>query len=94
MKTIIRRNSFQTEDFRDAVFEVFESDVNATRLTEIKKLIGLMWHNTSIMPSTICDTLEVRLGSTYAMGARRMRELLMDEMQQVSSSEKQNEETF
>jgi hypothetical protein len=88
MKTITRRNSFQTENFKDSVFEIFESNVDQARLREIKKLIGLMWHSTSVMPCMICDSLELHAGSTYAKGARRMRELLLTDFNEQLSATK------
>ena len=46
------------------------------------ELCGLLWNCSDIMPSLLCEALEnccdvpVRQGSTYAFGARRLKELL------------------
>lgn len=37
---------------------------------------GRLWHCTDIMPWQLCDTLGLRHGSTYARGARLIREML------------------
>ncbi len=37
-------------------------------------LTGQLWHCTSILPGSVCDSLDLRRGATYAQGARRLRE--------------------
>ncbi len=41
----------------------------------LKDVFGLLWNCTDIMPSTACEQLDLRQGSTYAMGVRKVKEL-------------------
>lgn len=36
-------------------------------------LAGQVWHCTDIMPSELCEELDIQQGSTYAQGARQIR---------------------
>jgi hypothetical protein len=39
-------------------------------------LVGQLWNCTDIMPASLCSSLDLRQGSTYAMGVRRLAEEL------------------
>ena len=39
-------------------------------------LIGQLWNCTDIMPSGLCDTLDLHPGSTYASGVRNLRKVM------------------
>ena len=41
----------------------------------VNDVLGLLWNCTDIMPSWDCDTLDLRPGSTYARGVRKVKEL-------------------
>ena len=41
------------------------------------RLVGKMWHCTDTMPASTCGALDLPGGSTYAQGARAMREVGM-----------------
>ena len=66
---------------RDAFLEAVEVDddnpVVAVGYDEVpmalSQLCGLLWNCTDVLPSHICDTLDLPLGSTYAVAARALR---------------------
>lgn len=63
------------EQFREWIEdEVLKSHADALELT------GKLWNCTDIMPSDLCSLLEIRQGSTYAMGARHWRDLYNEEL--------------
>ena len=41
---------------------------------QLVKLAGDMWNCTDVMPSFLCEVLDMPQGSTYARGARRIRD--------------------
>jgi hypothetical protein len=64
---------------RDAFAHLVETgtvsdDLRAHGMTS-GRVVGQLWNCTDIMPSWICDELNVPLGSTYARGARALKEI-------------------
>lgn len=65
-----------TDDFLEEN-DVWNKEVLAMSPAERGRwLTGKLWHCTSIMPGSVCNVLDMRSGSTYAMGARKLREML------------------
>ena len=48
------------------------SDV-AAQEERLERLCGLLWNCTDIMPSDLCQELDLPQGSTYAQGARHLK---------------------
>ena len=38
-----------------------------------QRLLGMLWHCTDIMPSTLCGLLDMPTGTTYAAAAQELR---------------------
>ena len=41
----------------------------------VKTVLGLLWNCTDTMPSEACKSLDLPQGSTYAQGARKVKDL-------------------
>lgn len=61
-------------DVRDA-FEERAEEVSASACEdpEMRRLAGLLWSCTDIMPRALCATLDLPQGSTYAQAARAIK---------------------
>jgi hypothetical protein len=57
-------------------FETLAEDRSAWPSPEMRRLIGRLWNCTDIMPSMLCAELDEPPGSTYAQGARSLRQHL------------------
>jgi hypothetical protein len=53
--------------------QAFEDAVYANDAETLYGLAGTLWRCTDIMPSSLCDALDMLAGSTYAQAARRVR---------------------
>ena len=56
--------------------EIFGAAVEAGDPNDILKASGHVWKCTDIMPSSLCDGLDLQSGATYAQGAQAARERL------------------
>jgi hypothetical protein len=59
---------------RDHLREAFEVAVCEGDDAQKRAAAGQVWNCTDTMPASLCDTLDVPLGSTYATGARKVRQ--------------------
>lgn len=55
------------------LLQAFEEAIEDGDEAKVHDLAGALWRCTDIMPSSLCDDLDVPPGSTYAQGARRVR---------------------
>jgi hypothetical protein len=69
-----RSKSEHRDEFRDLVDEhASDSSFKPLQSDErLRPLIGSLWNCTDIMPSDLCDALDLHLGSTYAQGVRSL----------------------
>jgi hypothetical protein len=58
------------DEFKELVYE--DSDA-ATEQGRLERLCGLLWNCSQIMPSALCDYLDLPSGSTFAKGARYLK---------------------
>jgi len=57
-------------------FETLAEDHSAWLSPEMRRLIDKLWNCTDIMPAMLCAELDKPAGSTYAQGARSLRQYL------------------
>lgn len=72
--------------FRDGFQSWVENGMTATHIIvdesgdnlPTRKLMGLLWNCNDTMPSSLCNELDMRYGSTYAQAVRKIKPTLSD----------------
>ncbi|MDP9165814.1 MAG: hypothetical protein M3O32_07105 [Actinomycetota bacterium] len=60
-------------DLRDAFAERLADLSVPLNDATLARLAGLLWNCTDVMPSGLCEDLELPAGSSYAQAARKLR---------------------
>jgi len=58
------------DEFGELIIEGATTDIEQTRLSHLS---GRLWHCADVMPSSLCEAMELPQGSSYAQGARHLR---------------------
>lgn len=81
LRTKARIIKYKRELFDDSVTNFLKSgslliEDYKGRTFHISKILGKLWNCTDIMPSFLCDTIDIPKGSSYACGARSMKRFI------------------
>lgn len=61
-----------SEQYQDGKLDITVLVGEEEREKPLRWLLGQLWNCTDIMPSEVCSIVDLRAGSTYAMGVRKV----------------------